>query len=156
MELLNMEEKHKKLCMFLMLCREKITEPCESEMKGVLTPLQFYGLCAVHYYHEMTMTDLASVMNMSKQNTTKLADHLVEAQLIERKLDVKDRRIVRISMTQKGDAYLNSSFILHTQRLVAKIEKLPKEDQEDFYSSLDCLNRIFQKMPAQKGEDRKK
>ena len=150
MERLSADEKYIRLSIFLILWREKIVEPYEDERSDALTPTQFYGLCAVKYYGQMTMTALSAAMHMSKQNSTKLADRLVELAYVERNFDEKDRRVIRLRISEKGAAYLEKSLFSRTQRLVAKMEQLSQKDQDEFFRCMDTMSGILEKMTSGK------
>ncbi|HHW56375.1 MAG TPA: MarR family transcriptional regulator [Clostridia bacterium] len=51
----------------------------------------------------MYMKDIASELDISPSTLTSIVDKLVEKGLVERDLDVEDRRKIQISLTKKGE-----------------------------------------------------
>ncbi len=54
-----------------------------------------------------TVTGLAEVCLLQQPTMTKLLDRMVRDGLVHRTQDTRDRRVVRISLTQRGEAIVN-------------------------------------------------
>lgn len=66
------------------------------------------------------VSDLANFLKLSKSSTTQLTERLVEANLVERFYDKKDRRIIRLAITEKGE----KEFVVLKKRFMEKTEKI--------------------------------
>ncbi len=144
------KEREERLRLFLVLCHEKITEPCESAIRPFLTPSQFYALCAVNYYGAMTMTRLAGIMNIPKQNATKLADRLIETGFAARQSDAADRRMIRIEVTGEGKRFIEENVRTRMGHMLDEIESLGEPQASAFFEAMGTLNQLFQKMTTAK------
>ena len=68
------------------------------------TILQMQGLSYLSESPNSTVSELARALNMSSSSIAQFTDRLNENQLISRKPDVNDRRIVRLNLSDKGKA----------------------------------------------------
>ncbi|HBZ35256.1 MAG TPA: hypothetical protein DEO33_02360 [Rikenellaceae bacterium] len=68
------------------------------------TFLQMQGLSYLSESPNSTVSELARALNMSSSSIAQFTDRLTENQLISRKPDVNDRRIVRLNLSDKGKA----------------------------------------------------
>ena len=144
------KEREKCLRLFLILYHEKIAEPCESAIRPYLTPLQFYALCAVNYYGPMPMTKLTQILNISKQNTTKLADKLIKSKFADRRTDQSDRRVILLEINENGKKLIEENFRSRLSYMMEEIEALGPQDSAAFFKAMDTLNQLFEKMPKPK------
>ena len=85
------------------------------------------------------MSEIASKLEITLGGVTSLADRMEKAQLIERKRSEKDRRVVRLALTEEGKSLLNDLAIARNKALEKYFSKLtPAEVQE--------LERLCRKM----------
>ena len=74
-----------------------------------LTMLQFQALLYISKHENVSMGDIANFFSIMLPTATTLTNKLFKADLVNRKIDQKDRRIVRIELTQKGNDLLKES-----------------------------------------------
>ncbi|MCQ3930635.1 MAG: hypothetical protein DPW16_09250 [Chloroflexi bacterium] len=72
-----------------------------STMNGV-TPAQGYTLLSLPEKGYLSMNDLSETMELAKSTMTRMVDQLVEKELVRRKPDAEDRRIVLVGLTNQG------------------------------------------------------
>lgn len=142
------KEREESLRLFLILYYEKIAKPCECAIRPYLTPLQFYALCAVNSYGPMTMTRLTQILNISKQNATKLADKLIEAGFVERCASDTDRRVILLAVNPAGRQLIEEDFRSRLNSMLEGIEALGRQDADSFFQSMEALNLLLQKLPG--------
>lgn len=87
----------------------------------------------------LRMNELALILGVSKANVTGLVDRMVRSRLIERMRSDEDRRVVFVTLTQKGRRTVQR--MLNTQRREWRriMEILRHRDLEIFMNSLDQL-----------------
>ena len=88
----------------------------------------------------MAMTDVKSRMIENSPNTTRLADKLLDAKLVQRKRSSTDRRVVFVKITDNGLKMLkdiDKSKSLNTEELGAK--NISKKEAKKLSSILDKL-----------------
>ena len=69
---------------------------------------KFRLLHILEHEGSQSMTELCNQMFISKPYMTRLVDTLESEGLVERQSDAKDRRVINISMTDKGMEYLRN------------------------------------------------
>lgn len=82
--------------------RDNFFRPVEQMTKNRLSPAQFHAVSILCHKGSLTMSELAGELKVSKQQLTPLIYRLIDNDLVVRKADVHDRRIVRIEITETG------------------------------------------------------
>ncbi len=100
------------------LMEEKLHE------KGV-TPLQFMTLkMLTEQDKKCKMSDLAAMRYLTPAAATGIVDKLVRLGMVERSVDAHDRRLVLLTMTERGG------------QIVSGIDAIAQEKMERFFASL--------------------
>jgi MarR family 2-MHQ and catechol resistance regulon transcriptional repressor len=81
----------------LALCQDSVFS------KYGLTTEQFGVLTSIKSRGPLRPSDLASILERSPNSVSMLVDRMVKAGLVRRTRDRKDRRVVTVSMTSKGE-----------------------------------------------------
>ena len=93
-----------------------------------------------------TMKHYGNKMMISKSNVTILADKLIEEKLIERELVPNDRRVVLLTITEKGREYLGQQKIKFKQALIKKLEILDSQDVDTLIDLFERIRVVFDKI----------
>ena len=97
-----------------------------------------------HHRDTLTMTELSRLARAPKQRTTKVVDQLVERGFVERVNDPSDRRVVRLRVTEEGEAYV-SRFLREDAGCYGELfERMSEADRAACYDSLSTILRIFE------------
>ena len=93
-----------------------------------------------------TMTAIADSLAIQVSSLTTSVNTLVRKGYLARQADAKDRRIIRLVLTEKGEEAnrLHSEF--HAQMIHSVAEHCTEEEMEVLTQSLGQLNRFFQNM----------
>jgi DNA-binding MarR family transcriptional regulator len=67
-----------------------------------LSHAQVGMLFMLHYHRQASPKQIADFLGVSKSAISQLLDPLVDKGLVSRQPDIKDRRIIRLSLTPKG------------------------------------------------------
>jgi MarR family transcriptional regulator, organic hydroperoxide resistance regulator len=104
-----------------------------------LTPSQAEVVRLVADYQPLTMKELGRLLVCeSGTNPSRLVDRLVTSGLIERNVDVSDRRAVKLTLTEKGSSA--AVYIAEIEEaMYAMIDERTKRSSEEFISSLRML-----------------
>lgn len=89
------------------------------------------------------MTELASEMQISKQQLTPLVDKLINQGLLIKKADEHDRRIVRIEVSEQGREMLKEMFGDIRSDLVEKLSLLPEQELAELDQMLKRMLEIL-------------
>jgi DNA-binding MarR family transcriptional regulator len=118
---------------------EKFTRPGEKIARLRLAPAQFHALSLLFRQRSLTISELASELKISKQQTTPLICRLINSGLVVRKADEHDRRVVRIEINEAGKSTFRELETEVKRVFAAKLEVLPDTD-------LDELGRMIQRI----------
>ncbi|MBT3362450.1 MAG: winged helix DNA-binding protein [Chloroflexi bacterium] len=87
----------------------------------------------------LTMKELAENMLIEQSAATRIVEGLVRKDLLERVLDGKDRRVIRINLTEKGRQIYNSVCTESSLLLSFVFEKMKPADQEALNRGLEVF-----------------
>ncbi len=103
----------------------------ESHEEKAATMLQFSALNFLKDQSIIAVGELAQFLRLSKSSATQLIERLVTMGLVKRSADKEDRRVIRVTLTSKGD----SELILLRKKIMKKMNhfasKIPKKDIEE-------------------------
>lgn len=122
--------------------REEMSIDCQTAQ---LTVLQLQSLIFIKKSKTVSMTDLAKMFKISLPTATVLSDKLVNLELVQRQESKTDRRIVNISLTEKGKAFLKKAMIIRHQKMNKLLEYLSLEDRKELLRILSNLSANIQK-----------
>lgn len=96
----------------------------ETHEEQTATILQLIALQFLKEQPNGTVSELANYLKLSKSSATQLVERLVKAGSVERTMDVKDRRIIRLNITDIGEkeyVAIRKKFMEKMQKIVSKI-----------------------------------
>lgn len=97
-------------------------------------------------FGQLTMSDIANRLFISKPYNTLLVDKLIELGLVERLPDPKDRRIINIRLTEKGIGYLNEFKKSNKENIKRRLSVLKPGELKQLLSSLQNIKEIITKI----------
>lgn len=92
------------------------------------------------------ISQIADNLNISKSNMTPIIDNLISYGLVNRYPDPKDRRILRVKLTQKACTLLDSFRIAVCNSFVEKISPLSDDEVVMLDDSISNLITILKKL----------
>lgn len=107
--------------------------------------LQFETLRYVAEKENPLMKDVADYLYITPPSATSLIDGLVTAKMLERNSDKNDRRIIRVSITPRGQKILDTGFSETANRMRRILTKLDEMDQKNLIEILEKLSRSYNK-----------
>ena len=115
----------------LMRAAESVTSRVSRIMAAAgLTISQFGVLEALHHKGPLCQRDIASKILKSTGNITLVIDNLEKQGLVRRDRISDDRRYLTVSLTQKGQTVISSSFANVEAAIVAELAALATTEQE--------------------------
>lgn len=86
-----------------------------------------------------SISDIASMLAISKPNMTPIIDKLIKEDLVYRKEDPNDRRKIRIDLTEKA----HNMALEHKQRLKESLlSKISTLSEEDLFKMSDLVSQL--------------
>ncbi|WP_078551232.1 MarR family winged helix-turn-helix transcriptional regulator [Bacillus alkalicellulosilyticus] len=116
-----------------------------SEEEGI-TYGQMFLLFYIHSQEKIKTTDISNHFGITPGAATAIADKLETSGLIERIRDIKDRRIVLISLSEKGRLYVERK----KKENINKVAEVLKElSDEEIVSASKAIQKISKTMAKQ-------
>ena len=116
-----------------------INNTLKNQVHPDITADQFSILQYIHHQQACTSTQISTVFGVGKSAVTAVINRLDEKELIERKRDPKDRRIIELSLTEVGE-----QLVKQTERELYRIigEKLSHFDKVEIENYIYALERL--------------
>jgi len=112
----------------------------DEEMEQIdLTLPQFYVLATIGYAGGLPFSGIGEKMMVTVSNLTGIVDRLEEKGLVYRQRDSKDRRVVRVALTEKGVKLYKSSIPSVEKSVFEIFSSLDKPQQKELASLLRRL-----------------
>jgi MarR family 2-MHQ and catechol resistance regulon transcriptional repressor len=114
----------------------------ESDLGKIgLTPPQFYVLATIGYAGSLPFGEIGAKMMVTVSNLTGIVDRLEEKKLVLRKRDETDRRVVHVTLTEKGTKLYKSTIPLFEKSISEIFSSLDLTNQKRLSALLRNLNR---------------
>lgn len=109
-----------------------------------ITTDQFSVLQHIHRQQTSTSTEIANTFGVGKSAITALVNRLFEKKLIVRKRDQKDRRVVYLSLTEKGIELVKQTEDEVYRFISEKLSHFSESDVEAFLNALEKLANLME------------
>lgn len=109
-----------------------------------LNMLQLHAIALISEHEGVTMKDFADMLCITAPSATSFVDRLVRDKLITRKTDPKNRRVVRLRVTDSGKRLMKQATDKRAEVLTSIINLLPASDQRTFVRILGNLSRALE------------
>jgi DNA-binding MarR family transcriptional regulator len=106
-----------------------------------LTMLQCQALECIKSKTGVHMGDIANHFSTTMPTATALVDKLITAKLVKRENDIKDRRIVKITLTKSGEKMLNETKKQRANKMNKLLSYLSKQDKLELLRILTAVIR---------------
>ena len=114
----------------------------EAVEDSTITVRQFHILRGIH--HGITsVSELAATGHISRPATSRMVDVLVNKNLVSRSQVPQDRRHVHLTLTEEGEALLNTIFDNTHQWMSEKLIHLDVDELETVVQGMEALKKAF-------------
>ncbi len=114
-----------------------------------LTASQIKVLASFSEKENFKMTELAKTHNVSVSTMTSMIDRLINGDYVSRRNDNKDRRIVFVTLTQRGKKTVKELMKLRKQGLEKFLIELQPKERKEFIDSIEkvagCIRSVREK-----------
>ncbi len=118
-----------------------------------LTMPQFFVMMMIDAKGSRKMSELAELLSLNFGTATGIVDRLVRDGYLKRQRDEKDRRVVRVYLTDKGKSVIVKVQEKRRERLVSLLEKINDEDFEDLFAICQRISPAIVAGLRNHGED---
>lgn len=125
----------------------KFIKYAERKMKDLFSPLQMHTLFTLSCEGQLSMSELAKQIIVSKQQLTPIVDKLIDMELVIREHDQKDRRNVTIRLSEKGRAFIDDRRQDLALMISELIQPLPDDDIDALSRSAREITTVLNKLP---------
>lgn len=109
-----------------------------------LSMLQIQTLIYIHKHTNASMSDIAQQFHIELPSATSLLNKLCEQHLVKRFEDEKDRRLVRVALTDEGKKLLEEAMRERRKKLEQIMSNLSKREQSQLLSIIHTLQTKLQ------------
>ena len=111
--------------------------------RGKITIPQYHIMYFLSDRRRATMSELAEHLLVSRAAVTGLVDKLVKTGFVKRKFSCEDRRIIMISLTEKGKIVISKIKKQFNSLLVSAFNKLSSEEKKQFMEMSEKMGQFI-------------
>ena len=116
------------------------------DMPDGLKQVHGITMLKLKYIKALSMTELSHALNLEKASITSIADKLVNFGYIESTRSKEDRRVYKLTLTEKGKKFADDFDEQHQLFLKKKFEKYTDKEQEKLFESLEYITDKFEEL----------
>jgi DNA-binding MarR family transcriptional regulator len=90
----------------------------------------------------LSVSELASRLNVTPPAVSPVVDQLVRRQLLSRREYAEDRRITLVELTDSGRAFIEGALLVRNQRMVEVLQRLSDEELETVAVAFAILSQV--------------
>jgi len=128
--------------------RRPLRDPLSSKAELELAGPQLHIIVWLGHDGALTMGELARRLGVSQKGVTGLADRLEEHGYCEREADDRDRRVVRLRLTGKGQEFFNVAQVRMDEKLGFLLGVLSAADREALFRIISRVSASFAEYPS--------
>jgi DNA-binding MarR family transcriptional regulator len=135
------ETEAKKLEDIMVSFRRMLIEELRKDLNDTIkcTTVQWEAMRFITDEKEPTMKDIADALSITPPSATSLINHLLQKGLVKRKVDISDRRAIRIIPTQKTQELLQLVSVKKQNIFNTMLMRLTKKQREELINILTIL-----------------
>jgi DNA-binding MarR family transcriptional regulator len=108
--------------------------------KYPITPAQFDLMQKIYFTGPKTMTELSVNLGIAKSTTTGLVSRLEKDGFLERVKSVDDKRVTRVSLTDKGKKVIDEVIVERIEFIKNILQKMPEKFEIELIDLLEKFN----------------
>jgi DNA-binding MarR family transcriptional regulator len=116
----------------------------ERRRTGELRDAQYTLLFGLREHHALPSSELAHLADLSPASATEMLDGLVAAKLVKRMRSDRDRRVVLVSLTDRGRALVEEHRAHFEPRWRAAFADFSEGELEAAMAVLERMRRLFE------------
>lgn len=121
-----------------------ILEQSEASCCGT-TIGQCHAIVEIGRVGEISLNDLAEILNLDKSTMSRTVNNLVTQELAERDINSEDRRYVKIKLTEKGEKVYKRTELSMDLYFKNILESIPDNKRDQVMDSLHVLLEALKK-----------
>ena len=124
--------------------QRKVRAKLSNELsQGKITIPQYHILYCLFGKGEATMSEVADYLFVSPPAVTGVVDKLVKMSLVKRSFSSSDRRIIIISLTEKGKAVISKIKSQFESLLLSVFKEFSSEEKKSFIEVIEKMGKLL-------------
>jgi DNA-binding MarR family transcriptional regulator len=120
----------------------RLSRRLRQQTAGDITASQLSALAAVGKHGEVSLGELAAIERIAPPSMTRIAARLEERGLLERRIDVADRRVARVAVSVAGVALLADNRTRRDAFLAARLQEFTADERAVLDKAVPLLERL--------------
>lgn len=108
-----------------------------------VSKLEFRLLHTVYRHEKLMITEVSELLNISLPNCSRYVKTAIEDGYIKKQIDLDDKRIYYISLTEKGRSIVESTLVNFTDDMGQQLVDLDMKSLERLNQSISDLNDVI-------------
>jgi DNA-binding MarR family transcriptional regulator len=134
------------LLLFFPLFYRRLLRVAQSNKRINPINMQFQVLAIVINSGELQISEIGRILGVSKSNMTPLIDKLIEKGYAARLSDGKDRRVIRITVTEKGRRFVLGRKRLAKNQIKKSLSDLSLQEIETVSEAMETFKKVIVKV----------
>ncbi|MFC2070692.1 MarR family winged helix-turn-helix transcriptional regulator [Chloroflexota bacterium] len=126
--------------------RRKLLKTALESFSDDITPPHFEIIKLLEEVGTLHIAEIGERLQIARPQMTHLIDRLVELDIVERQVGTKDRRMINVTLTEKGGTIIKEHEDQMRQATMEALSSLTTGELEDLSASLRTLRKIFSKL----------
>ena len=127
----------------LRLAVTRLARQLRQQAPSGLSPSLLSALASINHHGPLTHGELAELEQVAPPTITRCVDRLVEQGLVDRVVDLDDRRVSRVTMLPAGDELIASIRTRKEAWLIERLAELP-DDQPHLANTVAVLEHLLE------------
>jgi DNA-binding MarR family transcriptional regulator len=127
----------------LRLAVTRLSRRLRQQSADRLTPSQTSALSSIERHGPLTPSEIATLERIQRPTATRLLSGLIEAGLVTREADTRDRRMARVRVTREGAAVLKRIRSRKDAYLVRRLRALEPEELQLLERATGLIERLI-------------
>jgi DNA-binding MarR family transcriptional regulator len=128
----------------LRLAVTRLSRPIRQQVAAGLTPSQISTLASVERLGSPTLGELAAAEQVQPPSMTRTVAALQSAGMLERQVDPRDGRVVRVRVSAEGHRTLQRTRSLRNALLARRLRRLSTEERHRLAELVGLLERLVE------------
>lgn len=124
---------------------QKVMAPYRDTYRGDLGTAQVEALEELYQAGEFRQQELASVLRISKQHVSKIAERLEERGFVQQMPDDEDSRCRKVCLTDAGRSYVEAHIEAGSKEVAELLGHLSPAERDELGSAMETVARLLEK-----------
>lgn len=131
---------------FMVSTRTRLVKPFWTFFKPELSMLMMNVMFCLHHEGEMSMSELADELMLSKQQMTQLIHKLEQLGYITRAVDDGDRRRIIVRITDKAALMIDEKTQVYLREYGEMVDRLSARELKQLSAAMATVNRLLDRL----------